>query len=162
MAVPWLAGQRVTAADLNAATQQSAWTPYPVTWTSTGTAPSVGVGGTLVGYYAKVGRLVTVKIALTSGGSTAYGTGNYIFSLPLTAAVTGVGSGGFAHAGTWDLYNSGNATFYTAAAAITQGSPSQVIGLVNASANFMGATNPTTFSGSGSQFTCTITYESTS
>lgn len=150
------------ASDLNLATQQSAWTAYTPTWSSTGTAPSLGAGGTLVGYYAKVGRLVTVKIALTTGGATTYGTGNYTFLLPLTAAITGVGSGAFAHAGTWDMYNAGNATFYTAAAAITQGNPGQVIGLVNASANFMGASNPVAFSGSGSQFTCTITYESTS
>lgn len=162
MAVPFLAGQRITAADLNTATQQSAWTLYTPSWTSSGTAPSVGAGGTLVGSYAKVGRLVTVKIALTTGGSTTYGTGNYIFSLPLAAAVTGVGSGGFAHAGSWGVYNAGNTTFYAGSTVIQQGAPSQVVGLVNANANFLGATVPVALSGTGTQITFTITYESTS
>lgn len=141
--------------------QTGAWTSYPVSWTSTGTAPSVGAGGSLVGYYAKTGRRVTVKVALTSGAATNFGSGNYEFSLPFTAAVTGVGSGGFAHAGSWALYNAGNSTFYTANAAILQGIPGQIVGLVAGSANFLGATNPATFSGSGCQLTCTLTYEST-
>jgi hypothetical protein len=161
LAVPFTAGQRVLASDLNTATQQAAWTSYTPTWTSTGTAPVLG-NGTLVGYYAKVGRLVTVKISLSSGSSTTFGTGNYIFSLPLSAAVTGLATGALAHAGAWGLYNASNATFYIATAAIQQGTPGQVIGLVNASANFLGATNPTTFSTAGCQLTCTITYESTS
>lgn len=161
MAVPFVAGQRILASELNFATQQAAWTSYTPTWTSSGTAPALG-NGTLVGYYGKVGRLVTAKIALTTGSTTTYGTGNYIFSLPLAAAVTGVGTGGFAHSGAWSIYNAGGAIFYTAIAAIQVGAPSQVIGLVNASANFLAANNPVAFSGSGSQFTCTITYESTS
>lgn len=161
MAVPFTAGQRVLASDLNLATQQSAWTSYLVSWTSTGTTPVLG-NGTLVGYYAKVGRLVTAKIALSSGSSTTFGTGNYSFTLPFTAAATGVAAGGFAHAGEWSIYNAGTTTFYAASAAIQQGAPGQVVGLVNASANFLGATNPATFSASGCQLTCTITYESTS
>ena len=161
MSLPITAGQRVLAADLAALTQQAAWTAYTPTWTSTGTAPSKG-NGTLVGYYGKVGRVVTAKIALTSGSTTTFGTGAYLFSLPLPAAVTGVGSGGFAAAGAWAIYNAGNSTLYSAVAAIPQSSPSQVIGVVNASVNYMGVGTPVSFSGTGCQFTCTITYESTS
>lgn len=161
MSLPFTAGQRLLAADLNTATQQAAWTAYTPTWTSTGTAPVLGVGATLVGYYAKVGRLVTAKVSLTTGGSTTYGTGNYEFSLPFTAATTGLAGGAFAHNGSWAIYNVGNVTFYSGTAVILQGIPAQIIGLVNASANYLGATNPTTLSGSGTQFTCTITYEST-
>ena len=141
---------------------QAAWTSYNVSWTSSGTAPVVGSGGTLFGSYLKIGRLVTAKIALTAGSATTFGTGAYNFTLPFTAAVTGVGSGGFAHVGAWGMYNAGNVTFYGGTAIITQGSPAQVSGLVNGSATFMGATNPVSLSGSGSQLTCTITYESAS
>lgn len=161
MSLPFTAGQRVLASDLNTATQQSAWTSYTPAWASTGTAPVLG-NGTLFGSYSKVGRLVTAKIALSTGSTTTFGTGAYTFSLPLTAAIAGVAAGGFAHAGVWSIYNAGNVTFYTASAAIQQGSPTQAVGLVTASANFLGATNPATFSGTGCQMTCTITYESTS
>ena len=161
MSLPITAGQRVLAADLAALTQQAAWTAYTPTWTSSGTAPAKG-NGTLVGYYAKVGRVVTVKIALTSGSTTTFGTGAYLFSLPLPAAVTGVGSGGFTGAGAWAMYNAGDSKLYSAIAAIQQGSPSQVIGVVSGSVNYMGQATPVTFSGTGTQLTCTITYESTS
>ncbi len=161
MGLPFAAGQRVLASDLNAATQQSAWTSYAVAWTSSGTAPAVN-NGTFVGYYSKVGRLVTVKISLVTGSTTTYGSGNYTFSLPFTAAVTGIAANAIAHTGVWTLLNAGSSTFYTATAAILQSIPGQIIGLVNASANFMGATNPVTFTGTGSQFACTITYETTS
>lgn len=161
MGVPFLAGQRITAADLNTATQQSAWAAYTPTWTSTGTAPAVG-NGAIAGEYAKVGRLVTVRLSLDTGSTTTYGTGNYIFSLPLAASTTGVGSGGFASSGSWGIFNAGNSNFYTATAVIQQSSTSSVVGLVSGSANFLGAANPAAFSGSGTHFQCTITYESTS
>lgn len=160
MAVPFTAGQRVLASDLNTATQQAAWTSYAVAWTSSGTAPAVG-NGTMVGYYSKVGRIVTVKISLTTGSTTTYGSGNYTFSVPFTAAVTGVATSAIAHTGEWTMLNNG-VTFYTASAAILQSIPGQIIGLVNGSASFMGATNPATWTGSGTQFACTLTYESTS
>lgn len=161
MAVPWTAGQRVTAADLNTATQQSAWTSYTPVWSSSGTAVSLG-NGTIVGYYAKVGRLVTAKVEMNSGSTTTFGSGFYSWTLPLTAAVTGVPANQFAHSGSIALSSSGSATFYTATAFISQGSPTAVNGIVNNSASFLGASNPTAFSGSGVQFCITITYESTS
>lgn len=64
------------------------WTSYTPTWTSTGTAPSVG-NGTITGMYRKEGDSLHVRIALTSGTTTAYGTGNYKFSIP--------------NAGTWTI-----------------------------------------------------------
>lgn len=161
MGLPFAAGGRVLASDLATATQQGVWTPYVPTWTSTGTAPAKG-NGTLAGEYAKVGRLVTVRISLDTGSTTTYGTGNYIFSLPLAASTTGVGSGGFTSSGTWTMFNAGNSLFYTATAVIQAGTPSSVVGLVSGSGNFMGQANPATFSGTGTHFECTITYESTS
>ena len=159
MGVPFLAGQRLTAADLNTATQQSAWTSYTPLWTSSGTAPALG-NGTIVGYYAKAGRLVTAKIAMEGGSTTTFGTGSYSFSLPFTAAVTGIAANNFAHTGTWATANSGVA-YYVIGAIITQSAPTVVQGIVSSTANFFGATAPASWN-AGSQFVCTVTYESTS
>jgi len=161
MALPFAAGSRVFASDLNTATQQGAWTSYTVTWTSSGTAPAKG-NGTMVGYYSKIGRQVTVKIEFNSGSTTTFGTGYYSFSLPFAAATTGVPTNQVAHCGTWVASSAGSAAFYVCAAFISQGTPSNVNGLVNTSGNFFGATNPVTFTGTGVQFCITITYESTS
>lgn len=57
---------------------------YTPSWTSTGSAPSVG-NGTLAGSYIQIGKLVIASFALTCGGTTGYGTGNYSFSLPVAA-----------------------------------------------------------------------------
>lgn len=61
------------------------WISYTPTWTSTGTAPSLG-NGTLIGRYIKIGKLVHVFIRLTWGSTTSAGTGDYSFSLPFTPA----------------------------------------------------------------------------
>jgi len=162
MALPFAAGSRVFASDLNAATQQGAWTPYTVTWTSSGTAPAKGSGGTLIGYYSKVGRNVTVKIMFNSGTGTTFGTGYYSWSLPFAAATTGVPTNQIAHCGELVASSAGSAAFYVCAAFISQGTPSTVNGLVNTSGTFFGATNPITFTGNGVQFCITMTYESVS
>lgn len=91
MAYPWTANDILTAADLNAAigsgivsTGLGAWTSYIPTWTSSGTAVSLG-NGTITGAYAKVGRIVHWRFSLTMGSTTTYGTGNYFISLPTAA-----------------------------------------------------------------------------
>jgi hypothetical protein len=65
------------------------WTAYTPDWTSTGTAPSIG-NGTLDGKYAQIGEgtdsIVLIKVALTWGSTTSGGTGDWRFSLPITAA----------------------------------------------------------------------------
>jgi hypothetical protein len=138
---------------------QGAWTSYTPTWTSSGTAPVIG-NGSMVGYYNKVGRLVTAKIAMEGGTTTTFGTGTYSFSLPVTAAVTGIAAANFAHTGTWVMNDSG-VSYYVVGAIIIQSAPTVVQGVVNGTANFLGATAPATWTASSS-FACTITYESTS
>jgi hypothetical protein len=162
MGLPFAAGSRILASDLNNATQQGAWTSYPVTWTSSGTAPAKGSGGTLIGYYSKIGRNVTVKIMFNSGTGTTFGTGYYSWSLPFAAATTGVPTNQIAHCGELVASSAGSAAFYVCAAFISQGTPSTVNGLVNTSGTFFGATNPITFTGNGVQFCITMTYESVS
>lgn len=60
---------------------------YTPTWTGTTTNPVLG-NGTLTGKYIRNGKHVHVEILLTPGGTTTYGTGFWIFSLPYTQAAT--------------------------------------------------------------------------
>lgn len=64
-----------------------AWTSYTPAWTSSGTAPGLG-NGTLVGSYAQFGKVIHFRLVFTAGSTTTYGTGNYNFSIPLTANTT--------------------------------------------------------------------------
>jgi len=64
-----------------------AWAAWSPAWTATGTAPALG-DGTLVGRFVVIGKTVFFTILLTSGASTTYGTGDYRFSLPVTALST--------------------------------------------------------------------------
>lgn len=82
----WLSGQRTTQARLNAIS--GIWTAYTPTWTATTTNPSLG-NGILEAKYALVGGLCTVRGNLAPGSTTTYGSGEWRFSLPFTAATLG-------------------------------------------------------------------------
>ena len=58
-------------------------TSFTPTWSSSGTAVSLG-NGTNVGYYSQVGRWVKFSIVLTMGSTTTFGTGYYSWVLPST------------------------------------------------------------------------------
>lgn len=58
---------------------------YTPTWTSTGVAPAL-VNGTLIGSYIQQGKVVQGAVVLTMGAATTFGTGLYIFSLPVAPA----------------------------------------------------------------------------
>lgn len=60
-----------------------AWTDYTPTWTTTGTAPSIG-NGTLEGRYCRIGNVVFFHIYLDFGSTTSAGTGNWSFALPVS------------------------------------------------------------------------------
>jgi len=160
MGIPFAAGQRITAADLNTATQQGAWASYTPIWSTTGTAPSIG-NGSVFGYYSKIGRTVSIRGSIYGGSTTTYGTGDYYVTLPFTAAVTGVPAGSFAHIGTWGLQQ-GSGAFYTAVAVILQSNPGSLIGITSGTSPFMGYGNPVNFAGAGAKLSWGITYESTS
>lgn len=59
-------------------------TSYTPAWTSSGTGPSLG-NGTLSGFYWQFGKLVIGKLKLAIGSTTSGGTGNWYWSLPVTA-----------------------------------------------------------------------------
>jgi hypothetical protein len=61
-------------------------TSYTPTWDAS-TPPALG-NGTLVGSYMRVGKMITACINLTAGSTTTFGSGEWTFSLPVTAAST--------------------------------------------------------------------------
>lgn len=135
-------------------------TPYTPVWAAAGTAPFLGAGGTLIGSYVKIGRLVVAKIEMNTGAATTFGSGSYSWTLPFTANVAGTPTNAFAYSGSMAVSTSG-ATFYTPTSFISQAFPGVVFGLVNGSANFLGAANPAAFAGANCQFQITISYFST-
>lgn len=78
-----LAGGVPNAADL--AFAHAAWTSYTPVWTATSSNPAL-VNGTLTGAYMKIGKTVLVRILLTAGSSTTFGSGGWKLSLPLNPA----------------------------------------------------------------------------
>jgi hypothetical protein len=101
----WAVGETVTAAMLNAEIRDQlnsmfdAWTPYTPSWTASTTNPVLG-NGVLAGQYIKWGRTCTATVILTMGSTTTYGSGNYLFTLPFSAAAATVSYLGVARLGT--------------------------------------------------------------
>lgn len=78
----YTAGKRLRASDLADLTAAAAaWTVYTPVWSSTGTAVSL-VDGTITGASRRVGQTADVRVVLTMGASTTFGTGFYRISLP--------------------------------------------------------------------------------
>lgn len=134
----------------------AAWTTYTPTWTSTGTAPALG-NGTLTGRYMKIGRTVIVQINLVAGSTTTFGTGNYSFSLPVTAGTTGLAETGAAQLLGVDRW-SGTVIISSAATTV---SPFVPISNVNTRSDFITGTRPETLA-SGAQIRMGFTYEAAS
>jgi hypothetical protein len=64
------------------------WTAYTPSWVSTGTQPSLGTGGTLVGRYTRIGKTGLFRALLTLGTGFSFGTGTMGISLPAAALAT--------------------------------------------------------------------------
>lgn len=156
MGLPFTAGQRVLASDLNAATQQGAWTTtFVPSWTQSGGTPSIG-NGTIVTGYGKTGRIVTVRYQYNFGSTTNFGTGAnpWNWTVPVAAAVP---DSNFWNVGSWSAFAA--TTFYTGSVRLeTTG----VIGLfVSNSTQSVHTTNPATWV-SGNYLQMSFQYESTS
>ncbi|MFF8100194.1 hypothetical protein ACF07S_10520 [Streptomyces sp. NPDC016640] len=62
------------------------WRAYTPAWTAATTNPSLG-NGTITGRYTRLpGRTCVAAIRLVTGSTTTYGSGAYLFSVPLAAA----------------------------------------------------------------------------
>ncbi len=79
------------------------WTAYTPTWLCTTSNPAIG-NGTLAGRYAVVGKVCHVKINLVAGNTTTFGSGEFVFTLPLTAS-------GATETGSAKILDSGTAWF---------------------------------------------------
>lgn len=134
------------------------WSSYSPSWTSNGTAPSVG-NASLTGKYCRIGNTVFADMALVTlnGGSTSFGSGTYFFSLPVAAKpLWGYHSLGGA-ARIWDQSAQTtyicNASFYGASAGAT------TVGiLLQSSGNWVQSGNPMTFAG-GDEIQFSVFYE---
>lgn len=73
----------------NFETLGGAWTSFTPTWTGSGGNPAIG-NGSLVGGYLQIGKLLFVRINMTAGSTTTFGTGTWDFAIPnsLTVANT--------------------------------------------------------------------------
>lgn len=60
------------------------WQIYSPEWSSDGSQPSLG-DGSLKGSYRVVGKTVHFKVKLTLGSTTSFGSGTWMFTLPLEA-----------------------------------------------------------------------------
>lgn len=70
-----------------------AWTAYTPTWTGGTTNPVIG-NGTLTGLYMQIGKTVFFRMRMVAGNTTTFGSGEYRFALPVTAASDYTGGAG--------------------------------------------------------------------
>ena len=61
------------------------WLSYTPSWTTSGTAPALG-NGTITGKYKQIGKTIFVRVHLSLGSTSTTGTGNFRFTLPITAS----------------------------------------------------------------------------
>lgn len=77
-------GIQTTTLKLNGSQLETAWTAYTPSWTASTTNPTLG-NGTLTGYYKQIGKTVFVRVKLDWGSTTSGGSGDWRFSLPVSA-----------------------------------------------------------------------------
>jgi hypothetical protein len=73
-------GDVLTAADLNAIGEWTAFTPV---WTASGTTPSLG-NGSIYGRYVQINKLVIAQIGIVFGSTTTQGSGAWRIDYPVT------------------------------------------------------------------------------
>jgi hypothetical protein len=78
--------------DITKVTPYTAWTDWTPTWTGASTNPAIG-SGTLSGRYTRIGKLVSMTIVIAAAANTTFGTGAWIFSLPVTSTATAANGG---------------------------------------------------------------------
>ncbi len=62
------------------------WTSFTPAWTGATTDPAIG-NGTLTGLYRRVGDTMDIKIKMSAGTTTTFGTGGWRFGLPSGNAI---------------------------------------------------------------------------
>ena len=80
-----LTSPTVTGMTLDGVNVSAAWASYTTTWSTGGTAPSLG-NGSILFKYVQIGKTVHFRMTLTAGSTTNYGTGVWRFTPPVTPA----------------------------------------------------------------------------
>ena len=75
------------ASDIQGLQNQFLMQSYTPSWACSVSAPSLG-NGSLIARYIKIGQLVCYELELVAGTTTAFGSGQWFFTLPLAANVT--------------------------------------------------------------------------
>lgn len=66
-----------------ATARAGAWRTYAPSWTAATTNPTIG-NGTITGRYVQFGKLVSFEVEIVGGSTTAWGTGSYSITAPVT------------------------------------------------------------------------------
>lgn len=105
---PFVIGQRLTAAGLNAAVG-AVWTSYAPTWVTSGAGADPAISnGSLSGRYRMVGNTAQVRISLIWGSLTSGGVGDWEFGYPVGVVPAATG---FRKIGRAFRLDAGNAYF---------------------------------------------------
>jgi hypothetical protein len=105
---PFVAGNVLTAAQLNGIGE---WTSYTPTMTAATTNPTMG-NSTLVGRYARIQNLIICNFSVTIGSTFVAGVGGYSFAIPVTA--TAASAYTRANLGTFAFFDSSANAIYEA------------------------------------------------
>lgn len=65
----------------------TAWVAYTPVWAASVSNPTVGTGGSLVGYWRRYGSDIICYITITIGTGNSVGSGTYTLSLPASALI---------------------------------------------------------------------------
>jgi hypothetical protein len=136
---PFVAGEVLTAADMNGIGE---WTSYTPTWTASTTNPTIG-NGNLVARYARIQDLIQVQFHISFGTTTTAGSGQYRVSLPVTAATaispyTAYGSG-------YILDSSAGAAYVTSVLVSNSSTTNVIMKITGSGFGDVTATSPFTF-----------------
>ncbi len=82
-----VAGQTYISATLYKSDSPGSWTSYSPTWAGNSTNPAIG-NGSIDANYSVIGDTCKVRLVVTMGSTTTYGSGFWTFTLPQTAAGT--------------------------------------------------------------------------
>jgi hypothetical protein len=136
---PFVAGEVLTAADMNGIGE---WTSYTPVLTASVTNPTLGTGSAQTGSYARIQNLIIYRFFIRFGSSgISAGSGSYRVSLPVAAS------------GTTQFYevNNGQTGFYDASLATVYYSQAWI-----ANANYLTILTQNAFNGSNLDWTPTV------
>lgn len=115
------------------------WTAYTPVWASVSNPQPVIGNGTLLARYARVKKLIYIKLRLVMGSTTTFGTGDYSFTLPLGASASHPGLETF---GQCTALDAGTAYKFDVCAI---GSGAAIVKMIGSGGAFYGPTVPHTW-----------------